>query len=133
MGANLGRIIKFVAVMMILGLLALPLSATVACLSHGLSSSPSDRECPMKSYGLPGTMVMGSTPGQLPCCQASSVPPVIKSAGTREEVQRWLHVAQIERAVSQISAATLHRPANSEPTSPPTSSSHRALLCVFLI
>jgi hypothetical protein len=129
----LGRITKFVAALLAAGMFVLPLSATAVCLAHQFSSNHSDQECSkMMSHGWPDLQMIRSKSSPSPCCQISAVPPILESSAG-ERLQRHSHAAQVEQSVAEVSAATLHRPAGSEPASPPTPSSNRALLCVFLI
>jgi hypothetical protein len=115
-------------------MVTLPVWATALCFPHRLTSNHSDQQCKGKMLnGGVGDPMISLMTGMSPCCQVSTVPPVIKSTAAKEQLERRALMAHLDRGVTEVSAATLHHPASSEPTSPPTSSSHRALLCVYLI
>jgi hypothetical protein len=130
----LTRNIKFVAAVLAATMLAGPLSAMGLCAAQGLGFRHCGQECPMmKSHVRPELQVTEFGPSDGSCCQISSAPPVAKNTAFTNQSQQRAQGNQLEHAVAAIDPLALHRPAYPETVLPPSSSSHQALLCVFLI
>lgn len=134
MERDLIRKIKFVAALLAATMLAVPLSAVGLCVAQGLGSRHCSQECPMlKSHARPNLTVTEFTPGNGSCCQISTAPPVPKNTGYTNQSQQRAQGNQVEYAVAEFNPLGLNRPAFPETAPPPSSSSHQALLCVFLL
>lgn len=130
----LNRIIKFVAAILTMALLAAPLSAAGLCLAQGFGSHHCGAECPrMKAQGQTGMRIMASSPGYRSCCQASTTPPLPKASAWTNQNERWGQVDQLESTPVANSLPRADKPVFPETALSPSTSSYQALLCVFLL
>ena len=131
----MGRIVKVVAFALALGMATLPMSAAIVCLTHSSASHGSQSGCTGMQMHLMSTEAPSvSMAGVRPCCQMSQAPPLLKSAETKDNLRRTVHVDQLLALANTNRAESLNRATFQSAVSPPCLSSQKqTLLCVFLI
>ena len=87
----------------------------------------------MRAQGQSGLQIMPSPPVDSSCCEASAIPLFPKAAAWDNQNQRWGQVHQLEAAPATDSLLAVDKSAFPEISPPPSTSSHQALLCVFLV
>ena len=130
----MSRRIKFVAALLVASLLAIPASAVGACVRQSLTARYCGPQCPMMMGTESGSQITGQpTPDDGSCCQISTAPPVTQTSMFTNQNWGWAQLHQLQSANVPISPPNGDETAFPEKARPAGGSSHRALLCVFLI
>jgi hypothetical protein len=131
---KLTRPIKFVAVLLVAGSLVIPGLAVGACLLQSVGARYSEPRCPMMMDTQSGSQIKGQPMrGDGSCCQISTAPPVSRNSAFTNQNWGWAQAHQLQSAGVPINSPAVDETAFPETAPPPSTSSHRALLCVFLI
>jgi hypothetical protein len=72
-------------------------------------------------------------PGDRSCCQVSGAPPVSQKSAVSNQNQDWAQANRVALEVVALNVLAAGQPVFPETVPPPNSSSHQALLCVFLV
>ncbi len=124
------RPLKYVVFLLLLAILAVPLSALASCLADGDAQNRCKSDCPMMTAHR-GAIDQASISGGNPCCQISSALPVSGQILVITNSQA-MDVSEIH--VSSIAGILVPETTSNGATAPPPSApSLQPLLCVFLI
>ena len=130
----MSRRIKFVVALLVGTLFSAPPSAVGSCFVKGLAARQCGPQCLTMMGVQPGSQITGQpTPGNGPCCQVSTAPPVIGTSTFTNQNWGWAQLHQLQSASVPTSPPNVDETAFPEKARPAGGSSHRALLCVFLI
>ena len=131
----MGRIVKVVAFALALGMATLPMSAAIVCLTHSSALHGRLSGCmEMQMHRISTEADSVSMSGLRPCCQMSQAPPLLKSAETRDNLRRTVHVDQFLALANTSDIESFKRSSFQSAVSPPRLSSQKqTFLCVFLI